>query len=832
MQRTLCSFDKNIYHQSLNMKFTLKYFIVIFVLSYTMSCKFAVGSTTENFIRLKNKRLYINITNSGTINKFIISKTNGDTDTINFRTDRFAGPGYASVSLKQEHKGKPVYSSVVDGIFYQIEYQLKTDYLMVIATVHNQMSRTFSPGSVDFRLGVNHYQDEYPRWRNILFPTLLRIEKTHFWGYFMSPNGTILGIASPNPIPSWTIDYERMEKFPHYYTIHRIESSHLNLLHSESLRERFPKDKKSLLPNEMLVDTIYFAPVPELNKLKSTISALTKAPALSFDRYTLYPGEVTTATINSTLPVQKVTVKEEGSGTTKELPVKQLSSEVYQVQWEAPPTESRYVFHVSNVQDKQSEAVVYVRANWSDYLRKARTAGLKYLPTTTSNTEAFYTLYTYFLARKLVPDSIEDAVAEQVFKTIFESLFDPETKEMRQGKHRLQNAANMAAMLADRFEVTKDTNDLVNANGLIEFLMRNQKEDGGYYAPYPNREPVHYSCVNYVVKNMMDVATQMGKLESTSKIWEVRQNKTNKSVLLALTDLAYRKDNLDTEGQMSFDDGMISCSLGQLALGAIQTQDTSIQKEFNKVALEMYNLHRCLTQQQIPDARMNGATLRFWEAQYNVLFMHNILNSPCGWSARKIYGTYYLYLLTGEKKYLYETMNALGTSSQLIDLKGGTLNFAFVPDPYVKDKQFKPIIEGSRVPVLQDAVVGEQYLPAITDWETPPYYAWRPGVFGISNLVHEVFKAMEEISIQNAYIIENPDGSFETFNCKVRDEGNGLITVFPYENLVRYIHVNLINTYTVKVENTGKNNQNEYRNISGLRWLDEIPDLIKPVKNL
>jgi hypothetical protein len=776
---------------------------------------------------MKDKNIRISVNPNGTIKEFLVLHKNSATDTINFRSDLFAGPAFASVSLEQLHKGKPVYSSVVDGIFYQIEYQLKADYLMVIATVHNRMSRTFSPASVDFRLGVNHYQDEYPRWRNILFPTLLRIEKTHFWGYFMSPNGTILGIASPNAIPSWTIDYERMEKFPHYYTIHRIESSHLNLLHSESLRERFPKDKKSLLPNEKLVDTVYFAPVKELNKLKSTISALTNAPALSFDRYTLYPGEVATATINSTLPVKKVTVNEEGSGTTKELPVKQLSGEVYQVQWEAPPTESRYVFHVSNVQGKQSEAVIYVRANWSDYLRKARTAGLKYLPTTTSNTEAFYTLYTYFLARKLVPDSIEDAVAEQVFKTIFESLFDPETKEMRQGKHRLQNAANMAAMLTDRFEVTKDTNDLVNANGLIEFLMRNQKEDGGYYAPYPNREPVHYSCVNYITKTFMEVLTQEYKLAKTSKIWAERYNTGFNSIQKALNDLVIRKDNLGTEGQMSFDDTSISCSLGQLGMGALRSTNPEQMQKMKETALEMYNLHRCLTQQQIPDARMNGATLRFWEAQYNVLFMHNIINSPCGWSAWKIYGTYYLYLLTGEKNYLYETMNALGTCSQLIDLKDGTLNFAFVPDPYVKDKQFKPLFEGSRVPVLQDAVVGEQYLPAISDWETPPYYAWRPGFFGISNLVHEVFKAMEEVSIQNAFIIENPDGNFETFNCKIRNEGNGQITVSPYENLVKYIHVNLKNTYTVKVENTGKSIEKEYQNISGLRWLDEIPQEVR-----
>jgi hypothetical protein len=280
---------------------------------------------------------------------------------------------------------------------------------------------------------------------------------------------------------------------------------------------------------------------------------------------------------------------------------------------------------------------------------------------------------------------------------------------------------------------------------------------------------------------------------------------------------------------MSFDDTTISCSLGQLAMGALRTSDPEFKRQLLKTAIEMYNQHRCLTQQIVPDARMNGATLRFWESQFTVNLMNNMMNSPCGWSAWKIYGTYYLYLLTGEKGYLYETMNALGTCSQLINLKDGTLNFAFVPDPFIKGEQFKPAYEGSKIPILQKVVVGEQYLPLISDWHTPPFYAWRPGVFGIDNFVHEVIKAIEEVVVQRAYVIENEDGNFETFNCKlVQNEGR--LTVIPYEKMVRSVHVNFKKQHNVIVIKSYESVQ--YNNITGLQWLGEVPEDIRTYQEI
>ena len=77
-------------------------------------------------------------------------------------------------------------------------------------------------------------------------------------------------------------------------------------------------------------------------------------------------------------------------------------------------------------------------------------------------------------------------------------------------------------------------------------------------------------------------------------------------------------------------------------------------------------MHRCLSQLVVPDSRMNGASLRYWEAQYDILSFPDMMNSPHGWSAWRIYGLRNLYLLTGEYSYLQQMVNAIGTCIQTL----------------------------------------------------------------------------------------------------------------------------------------------------------------------
>ena len=114
--------------------------------------------------------------------------------------------------------------------------------------------------------------------------------------------------------------------------------------------------------------------------------------------------------------------------------------------------------------------------------------------------------------------------------------------------------------------------------------------------------------------------------------------------------------------------------------------------------LRLLDGHDCLTQLRLPDGRRRGGTLRFWEAQYDVFMLPNMISSPHGWSAWRAHGermesawrayaTYYAYLLTGQERWLRETFDAAAAFAALIDHKTGDLNWAFVVDPYVRALQ-------------------------------------------------------------------------------------------------------------------------------------------------
>ena len=126
----------------------------------------------------------------------------------------------------------------------------------------------------------------------------------------------------------------------------------------------------------------------------------------------------------------------------------------------------------------------------------------------------------------------------------------------------------------------------------------------------------------------------------------------------------------------------------------------------------------------IPDCRMNGGSLRYWESQYDIMATPNMMSSPHGWSAWRLYGLWYLYQLTGEKEYLRQAMNGLGSCVQLMDFKTGDLRWGFVTDPCVHARVFEKNPSGAPMGIFADRVIGEQYLPMISDW-----YRAQPNTF-------------------------------------------------------------------------------------------------------
>jgi hypothetical protein len=270
-------------------------------------------------------------------------------------------------------------------------------------------------------------------------------------------------------------------------------------------------------------------------------------------------------------------------------------------------------------------------------------------------------------------------------------------------------------------------------------------------------------------------------------------------------------------------------------------KDPVRKKEYLEAADFLRKGHRCLTQLIVPDSRMNGASLRFWESQYDILSYANMISSPHGWSAWRIYGLYYLYQETGDPDLLSQIFNALGSCVQLIDETTGELRWGFCVDPFVegddrfnmKTADFRGMkIDGKAVDPMvylhgnllvkdpdteirenrgmrRDTVIGEDYLPMISDWYKAPPDTWVTGYWGLDggccdNDVHEIFKCMEELVLTNAFIVEKQDGTFKGYNCSVKMEGDRL-EIRPEEKSIRRYHFNIKRDMAVKILSTDGN---------------------------
>jgi hypothetical protein len=385
----------------------------------------------------------------------------------------------------------------------------------------------------------------------------------------------------------------------------------------------------------------------------------------------------------------------------------------------------------------------------------------------------------------------------------------------------MSNTAQMAGLLSYRYFKDRDTRWLNWSSGLADYVLSCQTPEG-YYKPDPT-DDVIYTSVFYPAKSIMEVMAAEKLAASEDKKWQVSYDKHYNSVKKAMDHLVSAGDNIETEGQLTYEDGMISCSATQLGLFALIQNDSESRDKYAQAARQFLKGHSCLEQLLIPDSRMNGATLRFWESQYDILLRGsmNMMNSPHGWSAWLIPALWYQYLLTGEEMWLTKTFNALGSCIQVINSDSGELRWAFIPDPYV---EVTTLVEdtltpgrGKRVP----KIIGEQYMPKISSF----HYPEREPVSGNSdtvgwtcdNDVHEIFTAMEEVALTSCYLIERASGELITYNCSAVKQADGSIIVQPNEAIISRLHVNIKGKKTVKVafDNTTETTYN----VSDMQWV-------------
>ncbi len=692
-----------------------------------------------------------------------------------------------------------------NGIHYSVEKEETAGFSVFKLCIANTRAEAFTPDHLDFILGINTYMADYPARNHVFFPTMLRCEKTHFHGYFMRPDGKCLAVASPQPMASYSLLYSKTEspdEFEGEYG-HRIHTAALSLLHKGPLPARHPQDLNTLAPGEQKAWDIYFIPFDGLSQYAETVSSVCGLPVITSDKYLYAPNEKLTFAVQSNEAYEIHCYSPTGAVLTE---LKTATPGVYTVK-------------VTTGSEKISEAKFYCRRPWMWYLEQARKEAFCKPQKATTHAESWYGFYSAFLAAKHRPNkALDQALAEQ-FAEISALMFDFDAVEPLVIPERIQNTSTLIGVLVDLYESDPQNNRkaLQTASQFGDWLLRRQKADGGYY-----KNDTLYTCVIYIAKSMLELAAA----EKAAGMDEAA-NRHYQSAAKACESLCQRLDNIQTEGEQTFEDGMIACSALQLGMYAL-TLPPEARKPYIDAAVYMDEIHACLEQKLVPDCRMNGGSLRFWEAQYDIMFHKNFINSPHGWSAWTAYAKYYLYLLTGREKYLSALFNCLGACVQLMD-DSGNLRWAFANDPYICGRKLvadetRPVADGYASVSLQtpayrgtyrEAVHGEEYLDMVSGWyrmggqRLTGGYGTCPLIWpdrletvdtqggACDNDVHEIFKCLEETVLKKAFVLERENGELAAYNCTAEDV-DGVITVHFFEE-TDVLHTNFITDRIVRI---------------------------------
>jgi len=750
-------------------------------------CNSALASLPDARINSENALPLYFLTDKGGLSSVYFSGC----DTLKFHTSNdFAGPSLLLNEKPLTLAGSDgIYSGATSNLEYRLEYGIEGNRLVLKVSCRNIGAKDLDTIQFSLQLGINTEMTSYPAWRSIYFPTLLRCEKTHFWGYMMSPNGSILTIASPDPVASYRLLYNNYKfNWPYEFGCgHLIQTVVLDLLNPTPLPARHPQNADRLKKGETKTWTINFGSVASLADVIPSISVLTKAPAITAEVYTVLDGEDVKLTVYSPQK-PKLTVIYPNTKQQSVIALTKTGNNSYMAVYKPNDGQGVYLLKANIPGGKTSEACVSVRYPWSDYIKGARRAALKYRQKASSHVESWLGFISSAIAEEHFPDSDLDEQTEEMFKEVFPLMYDTVLHLPTVTENRIQNHAMAASLYVQRYKAKKDVNELRAAARLVDFLISVQSADGAY-----RNGKTHYTSVVYIAKSIMEVMAEEKKLMASSIEWRSNYHRHYNSVKRAIDELAANRDNIDTEGELTFEDGMIACSYAQLSMFALlQPAGSPERQKYVEAAEYLYNSHRCLSQHIVPDSRMHGASIRFWEAQYDIMTCPNFFNSPHGWSAWRIYGAAYLYELTRKEVYLLDIMSAMGACAQLLNPATDILNWAFVSDPYVKVKYFVPDPDNPHKGIRKDSIIGQQYLSMISDWYIAPKKKWVSGYWlydggCCDNDVHEIFKCMGEIALTKAYFHLRDDGTYMAWNCTASKRPDGKWNITPAEDCVKEV---------------------------------------------
>lgn len=699
--------------------------------------------------------------------------------------------------------------SETDEIKAELHFEKTDNEFFYDVLLSNISDADYMPESFLLDMGIDTYIEGYPEWNEKLFPSFIRCEQTHAYGYFMGPLGNVLAFCSEQPVASYSLDYNYIVKDGGYG--HRIHGAALALINALPLPEHHPQDMFILRSGEKKSWRICFSSLKSIEEYPHWLASK-GIPYLTAEKFTFFPGENIWLSVVSDFNY-KITVFAPNGEITESY--KAESCGIYKV-----------ILETENF--KRATAILFCRKPWEWYLKQARSEMLMKPPHATTHCESWYSFYTAYLAQKHYPDFKMDSAADAIFKEIMPHIFDFELIKPKLIPERVQNVSTLIGILVDRFEADRVNNadSLMAASRFADWLMTRQKKDGAYY-----RDTSHYTCVIYPAKSMLELSVAERSMADIDEYYARAAERHFESAKRAVENLMELRENIGTEGEHTLEDGMISCAALQIACFALTLPENEREK-YIITAEHLIGVHRCLEQLCTPDARVRGTSIRYWEAQYDIVLNRNFITSPHGWSAWLIYAFYYLYLLTGKEEYLTDMMNGMGACAQLLSLDG-ELHWGFAVDPFINVSEILVPNTASRVAdayrsvklstpayrgKFESRIIGEQYIDMISGWyRTCKSQFVNGGHFKCpliteretirvdrqggccDNDVHEIFKCLEETVLKKAFILERTDGSLLCYGCEAERTTTGIKVEF-FEK-TEYLHLNLKNSLSVSFGN-------------------------------
>ena len=197
---------------------------------------------------------------------------------VKFRQDEYSGP---SLFIWPKDENEPIkvqfypamgsLKGTYNHLLFDIHYEESNYQLELTIFIQNHSDHDFTPKRLELRLGIDTSIDHTPNWYLDSFPTMIRCDKTHTWGYMRSSKGDLLALASKDPIASWHCHYATNSSGSTYQnTPYFVYTASLDLLNEGPLPTCHPQSLNCIPAGESRVFRILLAHAENKESLFST----------------------------------------------------------------------------------------------------------------------------------------------------------------------------------------------------------------------------------------------------------------------------------------------------------------------------------------------------------------------------------------------------------------------------------------------------------------------------------------------------------------------------------------------------------------------------------